>query len=147
MNSLGFCWRRHDECESIGTNETIYQLTNEVEQRFWHCNCDKEFYACLHRINSTLSSHIGELYFNQNYRCYRHEYEINECIEYDNHKMYASKKRCVQYVLKLNSDKCIQWFDLPFYDGKPQKHDLFVVKDEDDDSDENDVEDSEENSD
>lgn len=135
LNSLDFCWRKHDECESISINETKYQLTNLEEQRFWHCNCDKEFYTCLHRLNSSLSSHIGELYFSHNYRCYRHEFEIDDCLEYDNHKIYASKERCVQYALVINSAKTTQWFDLPFYGGKPQQHDVFVVRNKDDDSD------------
>ncbi|XP_055311128.1 uncharacterized protein LOC129573946 [Sitodiplosis mosellana] len=139
LSSLEFCWRKHDECESIGMNETKYELTNEEEQRFWHCNCDKEFYICLHRLNSTVSSHIGELYFNYNYRCYRHDFEIDECKEFDHHKIYTSQERCVQYQLIINSVKSAQWFDLPFYDGKPQKKPVFMVRDED--SEENELDD------
>lgn len=148
LTSLDFCWRKHDECESIGTNDTKFGLTNKEEQRFWHCNCDTEFYTCLHRLNSTLSSHIGELYFTHNYRCYRHEFKIDDCIEFDNHKIYASQERCVQYVLNVRSRKSTQWFDLPFYDGKPPKRDMLVVRSKDNDSDKRDDDDeSEENGD
>lgn len=128
---MEFCWRKHDECESIDNNETKHGLTNEKEQRFWHCNCDLEFYNCLHRLNSTISTHIGELYFNSNYRCYRVDFEIDECYVYDNHKTYASQKRCVQYLVIGNARRKTQWFDLPFYGGKPMKNPLIVIKNKD----------------
>lgn len=125
---MEFCTRKHNQCESIDYNETKYGLTNDKEQRFWHCNCDMEFYDCLHRLNSTMSSYVGELYFNANYRCYRFDLEIDACNEYDNHKIYASQERCVRYLLFVNMPRKMQWFDLPFYGGKTIQNSLLVIK-------------------
>lgn len=125
--NLEDCWEKHDSCESLNTNEIKYRLKNEAEHRFWHCNCELEFYNCLHRMNTTLSNHIGELYFDHTHRCYRLDHEVQKCREYDTHRGGAFK-RCVQYLLYLNTEMKNQWFDLPYYSGKPMKNPLFIMK-------------------
>lgn len=124
LSSIEFCWQKHDDCDSIDVNDTKFGLTNKGKHRYWHCNCDQEFYDCLHRVNSTVSNHIGELHFNFYNRCYRADFEIQKCIEYDS---YIKEKRCVQYVLVLNTSYKNRWFDLPFYLGKSWEKPLFVV--------------------
>lgn len=129
LTSLEYCWEKHDNCDSLNYNEFKYGLQNKEEQRYWHCNCDLEFYYCLHRLNSTLSNHIGELYFNYNTLCYRQDHEVDKCREYDRlNGPNSEEKRCVQYVLNLNTEQRNQWFDLPFYSGKPMKGPLYKIK-------------------
>lgn len=125
MTSIDFCWRKHDECESVNGGETKFGVTNDKEQRFWRCNCDMEFYDCLHRLNSSVSNHIGELHFNFNYRCYRPDYEIQKCNEFEIKS--NNNKRCVQYLIALNTPYRNQWFDLPFYFGQTMKRPIYVV--------------------
>lgn len=124
LKGLEFCWTKHDACDSIEPNETKFGLTNDEEQSYWHCNCDLEFYHCLHRINSTVSNHVGDLHFNFYTRCYRRDRQIQDCNEYDSRD---SSQRCIQYILDLNTHIENQWFDLPYYSGKPMKNVMFVV--------------------
>lgn len=128
LTSLEYCWQQHDTCDSLNTNEIKWGLKNENYQRFWHCNCDLEFYNCLHHLNTTVSNHIGELYFDHNYRCYRKDLEVQKCRIYDDRGDSRAPKRCVQYVKYINTNERYQWFDLPFYSGKPLGAPLFTVK-------------------
>lgn len=128
MNDLKFCWTKHDECEHMIPNETRFQLTNNGTDQIWHCNCDIEFYQCLHRIDTFISNHIGKLYFSAQKRCFRQEYRILKCIEYDQHYSSETNKRCVRYLLLLNTPLQRQWFDLPFYTGKPAKSPIFTTE-------------------
>lgn len=124
LRSLEFCWNKHDTCESIGSSGAKNGMINNKKQQFWHCNCDMEFYDCLHRLNSTISNHIGELYFNYNNRCYQYDFMIKKCYEYD---IQNGQKRCTQYLSIVNVPRKTQWFDLPFYAGKPMKTRLLTV--------------------
>lgn len=142
LTSIDFCWRKHDECESIGAGETKFGITNDKEQPFWSCNCDMEFYDCLHRLNSTVSNRIGELHFNFYYRCYRADYEIQKCNEYEIKSI--NNRRCVQYSIGLRTPHRNQWFDLPFYSGQPMKRSIYIVKEENSDEEEDEVEQGEE---
>lgn len=126
LSGIEFCWRRHDECENLKPKEIKNGLENDEEQCYWHCNCDLEFYHCLHRINSTVSNHIGELYFSYNTRCYRMDRDIKDCYVYD-YRGSAETKRCVRYVLDLKTRVEYQWFDLPFYSGKPMESPIYDV--------------------
>lgn len=127
LTSLNFCWQKHDDCDNLKHNEYHKSgFINEEEQQLWHCNCDTEFYQCLHRLNSTLSSHIGELYFKFHHQCYRSDFEIQECLEYDSFDAH-SEERCVQYLLLLGTPNRYQWFDLPYYSGKPVKTPIYDV--------------------
>lgn len=128
LTSLEFCWQKHDTCDSLNTDEVKWGLKNEKHQRFWHCNCDLELYNCLHHLNTTVSNHIGELYFDYNYRCYRKEREIQRCRSYDDRGNPKAPKRCVQYVSYINTNERYQWFDLPYYSGKPMGTPMFTVK-------------------
>lgn len=128
VENLNFCWSQHDRCDHIRTNETKFHIINDEAQTAWHCNCEQEFFNCLHRINSTLSNHIGELYFDAHHRCYRNDYKIFDCIEFDG-SADGMIHRCVRYILLLNTPTTNQWFDLPFYSGKPMKTSLFALKD------------------
>lgn len=125
---LDFCWNRHDQCDHIDANQTKFYLVNDEAHTAWHCNCEQEFYDCLHRINSTLSNRIGELYFSTHRRCYQNDYSIFDCVEYDGAAVGITH-RWVRYILLLKPLITNQWFDLPFYNGKPMKSALFVVKD------------------
>lgn len=107
-----------------------------------------EFYDCLHRLNSTVSNHIGELHFTYNYRCYRSEFEIQKCNEFEIKDI--NNKRCVQYFVTLRTPFKNQWFDLPFYSGQPMKRPVYVMKevnsnDEEEDEEEAENEEAEEN--
>lgn len=126
--SLEFCWQKHDECDHMKPNQTLYQLTNDTPIQIWHCNCDTEFYNCLHSINTILSNRIGELYFNSQTRCYRNEYKIFDCQEYDTRNSSAKERRCVKYLLLLMTPIENQWFDLPFFNGKQMDTPVFMIE-------------------
>lgn len=128
LTSIEYCWQQHDTCDSLNTNEIKWGLKNEKYQRFWHCNCDLEFYNCLHHLNTTVSNHIGELYFSHTYRCYRKDHEVQKCRIFDDRGDPRAPKRCIQYVKYINTNERYQWFDLPFFSGKPLGPPLFTVK-------------------
>lgn len=86
-----------------------------------------EFYHCLHRINSTIANKMGEMYFTLHKRCYRNDYRIFDCQEYDTRNCDESERRCVRYLLRLHASIEAQWFDLPFYNGKTVKSPLFTL--------------------
>lgn len=99
----------------MASGETKNNLTNNDYFTKLHCDCDKEFYHCLHEVNSDTSNHIGKIYFGVRNECYRYEYPIVECVEYDT-ALFV--RRCYRYVLDENRPKHFQWFDLPLYNGK-----------------------------
>lgn len=129
LKGLEFCFNAHNKCEHINKNETKFTLTNDKPLSVWHCNCDMEFYQCLHRINSIISNNIGELYFTLHTRCYRNDYRIFECNEYDTRSNDDSERRCIRYLLLLHTPIQSQWFDLPFYSGKQMKKPMFTFED------------------
>lgn len=117
----------HDECEHIDKDEHEYNLLNNESLRAYHCHCEFEFYDCLHRINSTLSNHIGDLYFTLHTRCYQNDYQMLTCREWDIRDCDEENKRCTQYLLMLTTPITTQWFDLPHYFGKKMKKPLYIV--------------------
>lgn len=127
LTSIEFCWKSHDECDGMNSNETKLGLTNTHERRYWHCHCDLEFYNCLHRLNSTVSNHIGELHFNFYTRCYRVDYQIEKCQEHDKPSSSNTERRCVKYLLRLKTKRRNQWFDLPYYSGKPMQQSILTI--------------------
>lgn len=109
------CCRAHDHCDSMASGESKNNLTNTDFFTKLHCDCDKEFYVCLHEVNSNTSNQIGKLYFGLRSECYRNDYPIVECIEYDTAVFI---RRCYRYILDESKPKRFQWFDLPLYNGK-----------------------------
>jgi len=109
------CCRAHDHCDSMASGETKNNLTNNDYFTKLHCDCDKEFYKCLHEVNSDTSNQIGKLYFGLRNECYRYDFPIMECIEYDTAVFI---RRCYRYILDESKAKLFQWFDLPLYNGK-----------------------------
>lgn len=126
MKNIEHCWKMHDECNHMVPQESRHGITNEFPHQVWHCNCALEFYLCLHHINSTLSGRIGELFFTANAKCYRYNYQAIECLIYDEDQRAPQSKRCVQYLLDLDQPSKMQWFDLPFYSGKPPQGPMFT---------------------
>lgn len=86
-----------------------------------------EFYNCLHRINSPLSNRIGEMYFTFHKRCFRVDFQIDSCNEYDMSPI-GTEYRCIQYLLAIPTPIANQFFDLPYYQGKEPKDRLLVTK-------------------
>lgn len=106
------CCRDHDHCDNIPAGETKYNLTNNDHFTVLHCDCDKQFYKCLEDIDSNASNGIGKLYFSLRKRCYRKDYPIVECAEYDT---AVFVRRCVRYILDQSQPQKYQFFDLPLY--------------------------------
>ena len=77
-----------------------------------NCKCDKELFNCLHALNTEVSNQIGVTYFRFQNKCYREDYPIIGCIDYEKVLML---QRCRQYKLDTNKSVQYQWFDLPFY--------------------------------
>ncbi|KAG4078514.1 hypothetical protein HA402_009226 [Bradysia odoriphaga] len=99
------CCRAHDHCDSLASGETKNNLTNNDFFTKLHCDCDKEFYLCLHDVNSTTSNQIGKIYFGLRNECYRNEYPIVKCVEYD---MALFVRRCYRYLLDESKPKLYQ---------------------------------------
>lgn len=115
-NDVDKCCRTHDHCDNIPAGESKNKLTNTDFFTRLHCDCDREFYQCLHSINSSASNKVGKLYFTLRNKCYRDDYPIVECVEYDTALFI---QRCYRYMLDKSMLKEYQWFDLPLYNGKP----------------------------
>lgn len=120
------CCRNHDHCDNIPAGESKNQLTNDDYFTRLHCDCDKEFYYCLHGINSTVANRMGKLYFTLRKKCYQDEHPIVECVEYD---VTMFVRRCVRYMLDESLPRLFQWFDLPLYNG-PQINDRTIEDNE-----------------
>lgn len=118
------CCRDHDHCDNIPSGETKYNLTNQDHFTVLHCKCDKEFYKCLHNLNTNMSNRIGKLYFTLRNHCYREDYPIVDCGEYDTALFI---RRCVRYITDESQLSKYQWFDIPLYNGKESRmsDDLF----------------------
>lgn len=112
------CCRDHDHCDNIPAGETKYNLTNDDHFTVLHCKCDKEFAKCLHDIDTKMSNSIGNVYFTLRNRCYRNDYPIVECAEYDT-AIYI--RRCMRYITDQSQMQRYQWFDLPLYNSKKKK--------------------------
>lgn len=119
------CCRDHDHCDNIPAGQTKYNLTNDDFFTVLHCNCDKKFYKCLYEINSKMSNRIGKLYFTLRNRCYRNDYPIVDCAEYDT-ALFV--RRCIHYVTNDKEPQCYQWFDLPLYYPKTQNDEEFLFE-------------------
>lgn len=115
---VDMCCRDHDHCDNIPAGESKYNLTNDDYFTVLHCDCDKEFHKCLHDINSKMSNRIGKMYFTLRNRCYRNDYPIVECAEYDTAVFI---RRCIRYITDESMAMRYQWFDLPLYYGKSMR--------------------------
>lgn len=127
LKSLSHCWQMHNQCSHMIPHETRYGLTNADIRWVWHCNCSMEFFKCLHRIDTFLSKQTGDLYFSANSRCYRNDYKIVKCLEYDVDEYSRDNKRCIHNLLDVSYSTELQWFDLPFYSGKVPKEALYIT--------------------
>lgn len=127
LKGLSHCWKMHLQCSHMIPQEQRYGLTNDDIHSVWHCDCSMEFLKCFQRINSFLSKQIGELYFSANSRCYRTDYKIVECLEYDVDEYSKDNKRCIHYLQNVSYPMELQWFDLPFYSKDEPKDPLFTV--------------------
>lgn len=86
------------------------------------------FYDCLHRVNSTISSRLGDLHFTLHTQCYRSDHKIIDCVKFDNIKYNSKQKRCIQNLASLKTPIQNRLFDSPFYNGKPIETSLYTVK-------------------
>lgn len=109
------CCRMHDHCDNIPAGESKNELTNSDYFTRLHCDCDKEFYQCLHTVNTSTANRVGKLYFMLRNKCYQPEHPIVECVDYET---TIFVKRCARYLLDSSLPKHYQWFDLPLYDGQ-----------------------------
>ncbi|CAD7089097.1 unnamed protein product [Hermetia illucens] len=110
------CCRAHDNCDNIPSGESKHGLTNNDPFTVLHCDCDKAFYDCLMASKDKVAPVIGENYFLLRSRCYREDYPIKECQEYEKLLIF---RRCVKYEVDNSGSKQYQWFNLPFYSDKP----------------------------
>ena len=122
------CCRGHDHCDNLASGESRNNLTNTDYFTRLHCDCDKEFYECLHSLNSKASNRIGKIYFTLRNKCYRQDYPIVECSDYETTWFL---RRCHRYVLDESKEKQYQWFDIPFFNGKGFKNNAAIRSIED----------------
>lgn len=127
ITGLESCLFNHDKCENLDKNETTSTLTNNGPLKIWHCNCEMDFYDCLHRVNTSISNKLGDLHFTLYTRCYRNDHTIIDCVKYN--IMYDKQKRCTQYLALLKTPIQTQLFDSPVYNEKPIETSLYTVKD------------------
>ncbi|XP_055384533.1 uncharacterized protein LOC129614142 [Condylostylus longicornis] len=106
------CCRAHDHCDHILAGKSKCGLQNKGLYTRLHCECDKEFFECLHKVDSLTSNLIGKIYFTITKQCYRKDYPIIKCKESVN---ILTSERCIEYIYDKSKSKIFQWFDLPFY--------------------------------
>ncbi|XP_059617674.1 uncharacterized protein LOC132262418 [Phlebotomus argentipes] len=104
------CCKMHDLCPLyIEARSQMHGLKNGGLFTRTHCDCDREFYYCLKRINTFISNKIGYTYFNiLGPQCFREEYPVVTCA-----KRY--RNRCYSYLVDDEDSKTWQWFDNKFY--------------------------------
>ncbi|XP_055683900.1 uncharacterized protein LOC129790450 [Lutzomyia longipalpis] len=115
-SDLGFfastdnCCKMHDMCPFyIKPRNQDYGLQNSGLFTRSHCDCDREFYYCLKKINTFVSNKIGYTYFNiLGPQCFREEYPIISCA-------MSYRNRCYSYIVDDGNIKTWQWFDNKLY--------------------------------
>lgn len=120
ITGLESCLSNHDKCESLNKNETKSILINNGPLKIWHCNCEMDFYDCLHRVNSFISNKLGYLHFTLHTQCYRNDHKIINCVKYD------EQHRCIRYLALLKTPIQTRLFDSPLYNGKPIETSLYT---------------------
>ncbi|GAB0094411.1 phospholipase A2 [Sergentomyia squamirostris] len=104
------CCKMHDQCALyIRPRTQLYGLKNGGLFTRSHCDCDREFYFCLKRINTFISNKIGYTYFNiLGPQCFREEYPVLTCAK-------RHRNRCYSYLVDNEDSKTWQWFDNKLY--------------------------------
>lgn len=106
--NIEHCWRMFYKCNTDSGYAPVAGFENKDHHP--HCSCSLEFYICLQKVNTYLSNQIGELFFKANAVCYRSNFPVKECTEFN-----EEHQRCMQYLLDLTGIPTTQWFDLPYY--------------------------------
>ncbi|XP_078039732.1 phospholipase A2-like isoform X2 [Augochlora pura] len=112
FNETDACCRAHDSCpEGIAAGSENYGLKNNGIFTRSACSCDREFYYCLKKAASIISTDIGTTYFNiLRPQCFKLEYPIADCEKYARRLIHD---KCLQYNLDTNESPEYQWFDSP----------------------------------
>lgn len=108
--SIEHCWKMFDFC-NMDVGYPIKKFIINRRDRP-HCLCALEFYMALKKINTYLSNRIGLEYFKTNPTCYRSNYPVIRCYDYD-----EEFQRCPTYLLNSTQPLMTQYFDLPYYTG------------------------------
>ncbi|XP_044587115.1 phospholipase A2-like [Cotesia glomerata] len=113
FSQTDICCRQHDSCPySIQAGESMGSLKNIGIFTRSACSCDYEFYKCLKKVNTLISTNIGTTYFNiLRPQCFGFHYPIMACEKYDSSR--RTEKKCVQYKLDYSSNKTLEWYDIP----------------------------------
>ena len=114
---LDFCCRQHDTClDVIDPGRSKHGLVNPGFFRASSCDCDKQFSNCLEKVDTVVASTVGYIYFSVlRLQCFRKEYPIVRCKNFETRLYLLRAKRCVEYVFDKTKEKRFQWFDSPFY--------------------------------
>lgn len=120
LGALELCLAKLDECNDSYALASVGDVISPPIGSQPHCLCALSFYVCLKEIDSFVAKQFGDLYFTSNDRCYRNNFKTLECLEYDDEYL-PSNNRCTTYLLDSKSRSHPQWFDLPYYSGKPPK--------------------------
>ncbi|XP_053595762.1 phospholipase A2 [Microplitis demolitor] len=113
FSQTDICCRQHDSCPySMGAGESMGLLKNIGIFTRSACSCDYEFYKCLKKVNTVISTNIGTTYFNiLRPQCFGFHYPIMSCEKYDSSR--RTEKKCIQYKLDYSSNKTLEWYDIP----------------------------------
>uniref|UniRef100_A0A5S6QMS7 PA2c domain-containing protein n=1 Tax=Trichuris muris TaxID=70415 RepID=A0A5S6QMS7_TRIMR len=100
------CCRLHDQCPmAIGGFSQQYQLFNHRAYSISLCDCDKQFYECLKKANTSAANMVGKIFFNiMRAPCFTLSLE-NACEHYSWWGTCRAKR--TQWVAKLN---VTDWF-------------------------------------
>lgn len=124
MNVLETYLKGLEECIDIYRKDAVNDIISPAIGSNPHCFCALNFYMSLKEIDTFVAKQIGDLYFTVHGRCYRNHFKTVDCLEYDNDYLPGSK-RCTQYLVDVKSPSEPQWFDLPYFSGKPLKPSRF----------------------
>ncbi|KAH0534255.1 hypothetical protein KQX54_002147 [Cotesia glomerata] len=99
FSQTDICCRQHDSCPySIQAGESMGSLKNIGIFTRSACSCDYEFYKCLKKVNTLISTNIGTTYFNiLRPQCFGFHYPIMACEKYDRIQVLLDKLSTVNY--------------------------------------------------
>ncbi|XP_008551138.1 phospholipase A2-like [Microplitis demolitor] len=116
FNKTDSCCRTHDNCpDDILAGESLGPLINDGIFTRSSCSCDQEFFHCLKKVKSLVSTSIGDTYFNiLGPQCFSLDYPIQSCVKYQ--KIIGKiRKKCIKYDLDESKPKELQWFDNRYF--------------------------------
>lgn len=118
-----------NSCDMISHGDTKYNLTtnsiltgSSKKKQIFHCDCDERVRKYFRELSIDTYEYFFYMSFGYN-RCFKEEYPIIKCIEYDEDKdIVYGNNRCILYEIDKSKPKIYQFFDSPHYYNDTKLH-------------------------